>query len=654
MSTIRQQRPIFFLSLLGAAAALGIIWYTCIFQVIDIDVWWHITAGRVMRATRALIATEPFAYPRLGEPYLARYEWLAQIFLSLTYDAFGPAGLIMLRSLLITVAFLPILLIHPRLAWVTFILAAFGVMALRPALLDRPQLFSFAIFPIALWLMLLWLDGRLRSKTLLWTLLPLQVLWVNLHGGAALLHLVLAGILLFHCVVQSAWERRSVRGIWDDQRVRTAFLLTVLLPVATLLSPNAVGNLTYVFTLFTDRTVEFIHEWFPRDADAYRRWIFPCWIAGLGSLAFARRHWTFALPILLSFGFLSLQALRHEPFFILAALLLTAHQLGRIREKLDGNAWLVTAERMVWPIAAFILISTAILIPVAIQSKYVSTVRYGWGGMGAYEPLKGACGFLDHESLNGPLFNTFETGAPLLFCSHPHRHIFVDGRNVDHGYAFLKDLFAAGGNATVLRSLEGRYDFTTAVIQYDYIKEVQPLPYVSLFGKFPDWSLVYVDETAAVYVRRMEHSELAEQEGYAVLTPEILLDPARTITALPDSFFKQLEQELLRAERVSPAAPRLRLARAALYFAVGAYAEAEQLLLPLQEEIPYRFEPWNLLAMVRAGQERYGEAATLFEEAIRRAGGSGGATMDYGYLSSLFQRAGQKEKAAYYRKKAGR
>ncbi len=82
----------------------GLIIYLCAFKVGNTDFWWHIKAGQIIRSGE-WIFTDPFAYTRLGEPYLAMQSWLAQVTLSLGFDILGTSGITILRTLIVLIAF---------------------------------------------------------------------------------------------------------------------------------------------------------------------------------------------------------------------------------------------------------------------------------------------------------------------------------------------------------------------------------------------------------------------------------------------------------------------------------------------------------------------------------------------------------------------
>jgi tetratricopeptide (TPR) repeat protein len=647
MSALRRLLRIETLSIVGMVLAAAFVLHTSASRVTDLDIWWHIAAGRLMRSTHALLSVEPFSYVLAGKPYTARHEWLAQILLSLVFDWSGSTGLILLRMALVLAALTPIVALAWRRAWLTAPLAVFACLAIRFAILDRPQLFSYALFSALLVLALAWMGSRLPWRRFVILSVLLQVLWANLHGGVSLLGLAIPGALL----VQGLWDHVRAHGVAPrslagNARVWVPFLLLVLGFAANLLTPNGFGNVLYAFQHLSESATQYITEWQPHPPHIYLPWIGPFWmLAALTFWLFPARR-TFTLTLAAPLGALTLAAMRNEPFFVLAVAVLFADAVraGGLRVPLEK------AERLMWPAALFLGVLTLGLTFVSARVLYLNVGRFGWTGWGTYEPVKGAADVLDREKVTGKIFNTYEAGDYLLYRG---KSVFIDGRPVDYGASFLKDYFASATDAAVFHAFEKKYDFSVAVIYFGALDKMRPLPFATVLGRDPSWALVYLDEWSAVYVRRdAAHADLIRRLAYRTLTPELLLEPGTVLPKLPDGSLMTVDTELRRAEKESPSSFRPKLARAALYALAGLNRPAEEILEEVREQAPYVVETYSVYAAVRANQGRYAEAAALLEEAVRRAGGSSEAAVDYTLLAEYETKAGNRTKAAYYRKLA--
>ena len=147
---------------------------------------------------------------RAGQPWIA-HEWLFGLFSFLMYQAAGLAGLIGAKALLVA----GLLALTAWAAHVRGAAAGMTVMVLaacyaisRHRFAERPELLSL---PIAVAFLLIYDQSRKRPRLIL--LLPaLQLLWVNLHGGTALLGWGLAGAFL----LDRAWQLRRPGTAWQQ------------------------------------------------------------------------------------------------------------------------------------------------------------------------------------------------------------------------------------------------------------------------------------------------------------------------------------------------------------------------------------------------------------------------------------------------------
>lgn len=633
---------------------IAFIVFICSFKVMDRDFWWHITAGRVMTSTHSLIYTEPFSYTRAGQPYLARYEWLSQVTLYFVHQLGGINGVILFRTLLVTLTWLFILLIDPKQLWLNSVLVIVAANLGRSSYMDRPQLFTFVLLSVFLWLALRVLEqdttGQLNWKTrwrlLIWFPL-LQVLWVNFHGAAALVGLVVVTAV----VLQMAWNRyiRECSWIRVFRNLRTIVLgLGGGMLLATFISPNTYHNLTYLFSLFSDRTIDFIAEWQPRQKSVYIREFGPLWLLSVPLLLLRRRHWVFSSLILLGTGYLSLTAFRHEILFTITA---TAVIISQLR----GSSWYdALSDRLLRrPLPTFL----GLMVIVCLLGFYTLTRYHNFAlkdhlhGFGVDDLARGAYDFIEREAVTGNMFNTYGIGGYLMYRGYPQRLVYLDGRNVDYGYAFLQDTFKAGFDAAAWQKLEDRYQLTYALIDYDAINELDKLPYSAHLDSNPEWSLVFMDDRVAVYLKKLpQYQNIIEQRSYSLVRPEAL-HRGQVISSAREEQLPDIEKELRRIIEGNPQGVKARLELAKLYLQSHRQNEASALLNEAVALQPYRAELWATRAAVAVQEERWEAAAHFYERAILLAGNVF-PDINFTYVADIFAKAGRPYKANFYRWKA--
>jgi hypothetical protein len=147
----------------------------------SVDLAYHLRAGGMALDSGTIPTHDTFTFTAAGAPWLNQ-QWGAQLILAAVYRVGGWTGLVVLRAVLVGLLFTVVLAICLRAglsrrvaAWLT--LAAFLVSAVALAL--RPQLFGMLLFAIVVYLVV---DRRVHPNRL-WLVVPIVVIWANLHGS---------------------------------------------------------------------------------------------------------------------------------------------------------------------------------------------------------------------------------------------------------------------------------------------------------------------------------------------------------------------------------------------------------------------------------------------------------------------------------------
>jgi hypothetical protein len=215
----------------------------------SVDLTYHLRAGALILDTGAIPNVDTFTFTAAGQPWLDQ-QWLAQVVLAAAFRAAGWTGLVVLRALLVGIAFGLLFDLCRRraasvrvAAWLT--LAAFVCAAITLGL--RPQLFGVALFAGVLWLV----ARRHEAPRATWLVVPLVVVWANVHGS-----FVLGPAVVGLALVEDAMRR--------DTDWRSTALLLVAALVATVVSPFGFRNWTYVTGISTNSVItKRITEWQP-------------------------------------------------------------------------------------------------------------------------------------------------------------------------------------------------------------------------------------------------------------------------------------------------------------------------------------------------------------------------------------------------------
>ena len=260
--------------LIGAVLAVVVV-IVCLsmVSVSTNDLWIHLKTGQLILRSGTIPHKDSYSFTAVGHDYIA-HEWLAGVLFYGAYAALGVLGLILFKTLVVLVAAGCLGLVcvthRDRLG---IVLLAFGGMAYIAAarFLVRPHIFSYMMLSAYLLLFFRYRDGG-RNRLWLMAILPLQVLWANLHGG------FIQGIVLlavFAAGEAVAWGRARILGVRREQALpsRDLLLLTALPAAATavsLINPYGVRLLAFPFQLTgMEVFMKDIFEWRPAFNDAF-------------------------------------------------------------------------------------------------------------------------------------------------------------------------------------------------------------------------------------------------------------------------------------------------------------------------------------------------------------------------------------------------
>lgn len=624
------------------AIAVAFIIHICGFKILDRDFWWHIKAGEIMVQNKALIATEPFAYTRAGQPYLATQSWLAQIALYGIYNLGGANGIIAFRTLTMLTVFGLLLWIDRKRAWLYSLLVILAANVVQPGFIERPQLFTFILFAAFLYLAIHILKHGLSKKIIIWAL-ALEVLWTNLHGAASFM-----GVLILGCVAaQYAYDwwltppkkRPDTKTTW----LPWAYLGGGML-LALFASPATYHNFSYINSLLNDRTIIFINEWQPRPLAVYMGQMILLWLAALLALWKTRRHWVFSVLLLAATGYLSRQALRHEMLFVFSAVAVTIYQLQANKKFRQFAAGLASRPA----VAGLLLLVAWGSLALYTRAHFINFAQedqlYGYG---VFAPAKGVYEFITKNNIQGKMFNTYGIGGYLLYKGYPDRQVYIDGRNVDYGFDFMNATYEGALDKEGWKKLEDKYHFTYAIIDYTAIAKVGRAGYSVHLDKNPEWKRVYLDDWTVIYVKDMpENKELIKKYEYKILTP-INIDKAGLLETLTVEDGPQAKKELQRAIEDNPDSVKARLLLARLLISDKKFDEARELIKQAQAVQPRLADTYQLLASIAVEQQQWVEAAAQYQKMLRYVG-SAYPNIDYRYLASIFSKAGKWPQAAFY------
>jgi hypothetical protein len=478
-------------------------------QLDNSDTWWHLASGRWMIENWSIPSKDVLSFTVPGNDWI-NLQWLFDLLVYFVHGI-GKSGALVLFTAAICTAMFAIMIAHLRRSvgpLATAVVAIWVLHLCQDRFVVRPEIFTFLLLQILLWLLA---TARENEGKRLWLLLPLMVLWVNLHS------LFIIGLFCIACAIAAALaaDYLPLPSSWKEgsrlvPAARRRLLMFGGLSFAVVLAnPYFMRGALFPFELMTrfgeSSPFSSIGEFGP----SFGRWfpgimigsyqallLLSCAVLLLAIWPKAGRRFDLAdLLIFAGLAYLSVLAIRNTTLFALGI----APLLGR---------WLAACRPrgIKAPAALFKALSVAVMALLLVAAWLIATNRfYRWDGRphqfgtSVYEsrfPVQAAA-FIEELDLPGPLYNDMTPGGYLTWIRPNGGKVFIDGR------LEVYDLFFA-------RYREGLRDPSRWSAQADEFGINSVLIFhgwrnrrllIDWLNRNPAWALVYFDEVAAIFIR---------------------------------------------------------------------------------------------------------------------------------------------------------
>jgi len=462
-------------------------------SIADPDIWGYMAFGRYFWESGSFPYQDVFSYTPTLKPWVY-HEWLTGVLLYKIYHIFGPPGLQILKyvTALLTV-WIMYLTVRKRggdylgVFVVLFVIQGFLVLGYSPV---RAQIFTWAFFALTLYLLE---NARIKEKYGgLWLLLPIQVVWCNLHGG----FLSGLGLIGIYALGESI-KRRSVQPY---------LFILLFAGLATLINPYGWVYWKYLITAITMPRPE-INEWVSV-IGAFQRGVFKSeliYIASVILFSFLFLLWTpkkeFTPILALGFTlFLGLRHIRHIVFFLILIGAYLPSSLSILFERFRndpkisplidhlGLKILTILLLILLPYFSIIIAKQdplSLRVPEKIEPNSKSNIYY---------PV-GAINFIKEKGIKGDILGEFDWGEYLIWSLYPQCLVSLDGR--------YETVYPAGLCKEYFNFIYGRDTWRTFLEKYPpqmiLIRSNSKIYF--LLSSEPDWRLIYIDSGSALFIK---------------------------------------------------------------------------------------------------------------------------------------------------------
>lgn len=432
----------------------------------DGDTFSHIAAGQWMLAHAAVPHTDPFSFTFAGRPWVA-HEWLAEVVMALAFRVGGWTGVVVLFGAATALALA--LMARFLRRWLDVVPAAIalllGAACIGPGLLARPHI-------LALPVLVAWVTGLLGARgrgRVPWGLLPLMLLWANLHGS-----FVFGIALVAPFALEAAWDAGAG---WRPVVLRWGLFGLAVVGMA-LATPHGWRGLVFPFQLASMQQIKMIDEWRAPNFQEIQQIelglmaaLFVCLLRGV-------RVPACRVLVLLGLLHLALQHVRHEMLAGVVGALVLAEPIGRVLAPRTAPGAASRGSAAGLALAVLALTMTRVASPV---------VRTDGGGV----PIS-ALAHVPAALASQPVLNDYGFGGYLMFSGvRP----YIDARADMFGDDFLAEYrrMMRPDPALIARTIEARGIGWTLFAAGS--------PALPALDALPGWHRLYADATAVVHVR---------------------------------------------------------------------------------------------------------------------------------------------------------
>jgi hypothetical protein len=456
---------------------------------LDSDLFWHLKTGEDMLTLGHPVLSDLLSFTRAGAVWV-NHSWLSQILLALLFRMGNYFALGAWMALSATAS---MLLVYRRMSapplWRAFVIVLASLVA-APVWSARPQLFSLLMLASLANFLDAWQAGRVKG----WWLLPIFILWSNLHGGYPL------GLILIACWVGGELLNH-LSGREGSLALRRVLALAgwgLLAWLVVAVNPNGMAMWAIPFqTVGVGALQQAIPEWASPDFHDLTQQPFMWMLAGLlAAIGLSgKRVDGKALVSVIVFCAMGLVARRNfGPFALLAAPVLAEHTwtvLARILQRVPkmGAAGRPLPMRAAQSLN---LLIAGLLMFVAVVKLYVVTQPVLVDHYLRESYPVGAADWLRSNGVSGHLFSAYEWGGYLEWALPTHA-VFLDGRTDLFGDAIIREWSnTVAGQAGWRETLE-RYQVT-------YVLLAPGLPLLHELEQ-AGWRVAYQDEKAVLYAK---------------------------------------------------------------------------------------------------------------------------------------------------------
>ncbi len=453
----------------------------------DADIGWHIRTGEWILDHHAVPHRDLYSFSKPDAPWYA-WEWGSDVIFASLHRLAGLKGVVLFAGVFIAIfawSLLRRMVTRGAHLLCAMAISLLGVGASSIHFLARPHLFTLLFLSLSVWMIEAdRKNSSVRSARRLWLLVPLAVVWTNLHGGFLALIAVL-GLTAVGSAVE-AWIAQRETGSFDFRHTARYLALAASCLAVSLINPY--GYLLHAHVAeylrsdwIRDTIQEFQSPIFRNENILQFEALMLVGLVAAGSL-FRRRRVVEGLWILY-WAHMALGSVRHVPIFVTVCTPAIAVEVSEW-----WRAWTGSAKKS--SLFGIVNQMSRDLSPSFLRNSAWPFVLVGTlVAMGA--PIKWPKDFPErvfpsamihrHASqlLSGRVLTTDQWGDYLIYLNPQHK-VYIDGRS---------DFYGPEVGNQYLRMTGGQWDWQRIFQKNGFTSVLLPaeLPICELLKHDPEW-----------------------------------------------------------------------------------------------------------------------------------------------------------------------
>jgi len=477
-----------------------------------------------------------YSYTAAGYPFV-NHHWLSGVVFYLLLMVMGWGGLVIFKAVVLLAAFG--LLFATALKKADFWLVAFFSLPTILILMERdslrPEIFSYLLIALYLYL-LVDLDEHPERKRIFW-LIPLQLLWVNLHIFFSIGIMLVAGFLAEKMLLASPepflkkFSWKGLKNAAGNSLVRRLALLLVALALVSCVNPHGITGVLYRYPsnfpiqISENQSIAQFEETIAVNANTsvvvFKILLVIIAVSFIFGFQKKRKPFFYFFATVAT-AVLSFIILRGIVFFGMLALPVVTNNLDGLFVRLRD--WFARESLKIQKGISFVLrfgligVFVFLLLPSSHQ-RFFSDKTFG---IGLAPRSEDSAQFMKDNNIHGPIFNDTDSGSYLIYNLYPKEKVFADNLFGDaYPAAFFSGTYLPMlSDENVWLAVSQKYDFNVIfVYQYDGGPDFRGF----LFRRMQDpaWALVYGDTFNLIYVRNTpENQAVIQKYGITATTAE--------------------------------------------------------------------------------------------------------------------------------------